>query len=298
MLLWTLATLEHVDLGAMTPGSADYLHTVTEALKLAFADREAYLGDPDFVDGPDALLSSADYGRAQAARIDPRAATPGMPAPGEVAGCAPWTGAAPRAAQPEGVSADTSVVAVIDGDGNAFCCNPSDPSWDVPVVPGTGLVVSSRGSQSWAVPGHPSVLAPGKRPRLTPNPSIARVRGKWIMPFGSPGGDAQVPGNLQFLLNNVVFGMGLQGAVEAPRVMTRSHPDSFAPHAADPGRLHVESPIGDGVLDDLTARGHRTERAPIFSFRTAGVCAVRRDEGSGTLSAAADPRRPSRAMGR
>lgn len=297
MLLWALSILEHLDLESMTAGSADYLHTVAEALKLAFADREAYLGDPDFVDVPDEVLSSAAYGRTQAARIDAHQASPGMPAPGVVPGHAPYTGsgAAPRA--PERVAADTSVVAIVDGDGNAFCSNPSDPSWDVPVVPGTGLVISSRGSQSWAVPGHPSVLAPGKRPRLTPNPSIARVRGKWLMPFGSPGGDAQVPGNLQFLLNHVLFGMPLQEAVEAPRLMTRSHPDSFAPHASDPGSLKLEAPAGDAVLDELAARGHRVERLEAFSFKTAGVCAVRREQRSGQLSAAADPRRPSRAMG-
>jgi gamma-glutamyltranspeptidase/glutathione hydrolase len=191
MMLWALSILEHVDLAAMGRGSAEYLHTVAEALKLAFADREAYLGDPDFVDVPDHVLASADYGRSQAGRIDSRRAEPGMPMPGSIPGYAPYLGETVADREPERVSADTSVVTVIDAHGNAFCSNPSDPSWDVPVVPGTGLVVSSRGSQSWAVKGHPSVLAPGKRPRLTPNPSIARVRGKWIMPFGSPGGDAR-----------------------------------------------------------------------------------------------------------
>ena len=297
MLLWVLAILEHVDLVTMGHDSADYLHTVAEALKLAFADREAYLGDPAFVDVPEEVLCSSAYGRAQAARIDPRNATPGMPAPGSIAGYTPFTESNTTLRERERVAADTSVVAVIDAKGNAFCSNPSDPSWDVPVVPGTGLVVSSRGSQSWAIPGHPSVLAPGKRPRLTPNPSIARVKGKWIMPFGSPGGDAQVPGNLQFLLNHLLFGASLQDAVELPRIMTRSHPNSFAPHASDPGRLLVESPIAESVFDELTGKGHRTQRADTFSFQTAGVCAVRKDEISGELSAAADPRRPSRAMG-
>ena len=220
-----------------------------------------------------------------------------MPAPGKIAGYQPFINTNTMVRETERLSADTSVVTVIDADGNAFCSNPSDPSWDVPVVPGTGLVVSSRGSQSWAIAGHPSILAPGKRPRLTPNPSIARVRGKWTMPFGSPGGDAQVPGNLQFLLNHVLFGMQLQDAVESPRIVTRSHPNTFAPHASDPGCLVVESPIADSVFDQLSDRGHKTLRAETFSFKTAGVCAVRRDEVSGELSAAADPRRPSRAMG-
>jgi gamma-glutamyltranspeptidase/glutathione hydrolase len=297
MLLQVLAIAEHLDLAAMGTDSADYLHAVAEALKLAFADREAYFGDPDFVAVPVDTLTSAAYGRERARRIDLRRAAPGMPPPGAVQGHSPYLGDTAHATAPAAASADTSVVAVIDASGNAFCSNPSDPSWDVPVVPGTGLAVSSRGSQSWAVRGHPSVLAPGKRPRLTPNPNIARVRGKWIMPFGSPGGDSQVPGNLQFLLAHLLAGMQLQSAVEAPRIMTHSHPNSFAPHASSPGLLDVEAPIPDSVREELARRGHRSEAAPQFSFKTAGVCAAKKDLTTGELSAAADPRRPSRAMG-
>ena len=296
MLLQTMAILEQCPLHQLDPHSADYLHLVAEALKLAFADREAYFGDPEFVDVPVDALISPEYARQRVASIEHHRASASMPQAGHIEGYTPYAATGTVQAQSR-IDADTSIVTVIDGAGNVFCSNPSDPSWDVPVVPGTGLAISSRGSQSWAVPGHPSVLAPGKRPRLTPNPNIARAKGEWIMAFGSPGGDAQVPGNLQFLLNHLLFGMTLQSAVEAPRIMTSSHPNSFAPHAAHPGLLVVEDPIDDATFGELASRGHVAQRAAQFSYKTAGVCATRKDLNSGILSAAADPRRPSRAMG-
>jgi len=193
--------------------------------------------------------------------------------------------------------ADTSIVAVIDGHGNAFCSTPSDTSWDTPIVPGTGLAVSSRGAQSWAVRGHPSSLAPGKRPRLTPNPCFAHAPGRWIMPFGTPGGDAQVQANLQFLLNHLAFSMPVQDAIEAPRLMTHSHPNSFAPHDAEPGRVTVEGRIGEDVSERLSGRGHRVDRLDDWTHWVAGMCAVKKDIVSGELEAGADPRRWSRALG-
>ena len=135
---------------------------------------------------------------------------------------------------------------------------PSDTSWDTPVVPGTGLAVSSRGAQSWAVHGHPSCIAPGKRPRLTPNPCFVLSPGRWIMPFGTPGGDTQIQANLQSLLNHLAFAMELQDAVEAPRLVTHSHPDTFAPHTARPGLVTLEGRIGRGHV--RPARCARTSR--------------------------------------
>ncbi|MCP5156586.1 MAG: gamma-glutamyltransferase [Ectothiorhodospiraceae bacterium] len=296
-LLACLAMLDGVDLAALGHNSAEYLHLLAEVVKLGFADREAYLGDPDHVRVPlDTLLDPA-YAAARRAGVDPSRASPGLPPPGVIDGFTPWVGDGTGHRAPPTPSPDTSVVAVIDADGNAFCCNPSDPSWDVPVLPGTGLAVSSRGSQSRTLRGHPSCLAPGKRPRLTPNPCLALVDGEWLMPFGTPGGDTQVQANLQFLLNHVVFGMDLQSAVEAPRLITHSQPDSFAPHAADPGKVTVEGRVPHAVTDRLAARGHRVERLPDWTHRVAGVCAVRRETASGALAAGADPRRPSRAMG-
>jgi gamma-glutamyltranspeptidase/glutathione hydrolase len=297
MLLEALATVEGLDLQALGHNSDAYLHTLAETLKLAFADREAYLGDPDFVDVPIDTLISEAYAVAQRKRIDPRAASPGMPLPGHIPGHAPYLSPVAVSAEPDRLPADTSIVAVIDAHGNALCSTPSDTAWDTPVVPGTGLAVSSRGAQSWAVRGHPSCLAPGKRPRLTPNPCFARVAGRWIMPFGTPGGDAQVQANLQLLINHLSFGMPLQDAIEAPRLMTHSHPNSFAPHAAQPGRVTLEGRIDEAVSDALAERGHKVERLSDWTHWVAGLCAVKKDLASGALEAGADPRRTSRAMG-
>ena len=296
MLLEALATVEGLDVGSLGHNSDAYLHTIAETIKLAFADREGYLGDPDFVDVPLETLIGEAYAARQRKRIDPRTACPGLPRPGHIPGHEPYVWPAIVAAEPARLPADTSIVAVIDAHGNAFCSTPSDTSWDTPVVPGTGLAVSSRGAQSWAVHGHPSCLAPGKRPRLTPNPCLARVPGRWIMPFGTPGGDSQVQANLQMLLNHLCFGMPVQEAIEAPRLMTHSHPNSFAPHHAEPGRVTVEGRIDEDVSDRLSERGHRVERLEDWTHWVAGICAVRKDLATGKLEAGADPRRWSRAM--
>lgn len=302
-LLEALAIAEAADVRMPGHGTDSYLHAIAEILKLTFADREGYLGDPDFVDVPVGALIGEPYAAERRKEIDPRRASPGMPLPGAVPGHAPWVspvavavaGAASEA--PLRPPADTSIVCVIDGQGNALCSTPSDTSWDTPVVPGTGFTVSSRGAQSWAVRGHPSCVAPGKRPRLTPNPCFVLSPGRWIMPFGTPGGDTQIQANLQVLLNHLVFGMALQDAVEAPRLVTHSHPDTFSPHTAHPGLLTLEGRIGETTCDRLAARGHRVERLDDWTHWTGGVCAIRQDLSTGELEAAADPRRWSRAMG-
>ncbi len=297
ILLEALATVEGLDMQALGHNSDAYLHTLAEVIKLAFADREAYLGDPDFVDVPIQTLLSEAYAIEQRKRIDPGKASPGMPLPGSIPGRQPYLSPVTVAARPARLPADTSIVAVVDEQGNAFCSTPSDTSWDTPVVPGTGLAVSSRGAQSWAVHGHPSCLAPGKRPRLTPNPCFARAPGRWIMPFGTPGGDTQVQANLQMLLNHLAFGMPIQEAIEAPRLMTHSHPNSFAPHDAEPGRVTVEGRIEEETSERLAARGHRVDRLEDWTHWVAGLCAVKKDLGTGQLEAGADPRRWSRGMG-
>ena len=291
-----LGILEGVDAKSLGFGTDTYLHTVAESLKLALSDREAYLGDPDFVDVPTSAWLSDSYGAAQRSRIDLNRATPGMPNPGSIEGFRPYLSPAVRDLEPPRLPADTSIVATIDASGNAFICTPSDTSWDTPIVPGTGLAVSSRGAQSWAIKGHPSCLAPGKRPRLTPNPCFARIKGRWVMPFGTPGGDSQVQANAQFLLAHLTFGMDVQEAMEAPRIMTYSHPDSFAPHASHPGRLAVEGRFSQAVMDGLAARGHQVEPRAEWTHSTGGLCAIRRDTETGELVSAADPRRMSRAM--
>ena len=296
-LLEALAIAEAAGAPTMEHGSDAYLHTVAETLKLAFADREGYLGDPDFWDVPLDALLSRPHAVERSRAIDPGKASPGMPHPGRIPGHEAYVPPLVGSEAPPGPSPDTSIVCVIDGAGNGLCSTPSDTSWDTPVVPGCGFAVSSRGAQSRAVRGHPSCIEPGKRPRLTPNPCFALSPGRWIMPFGTPGGDTQIQANLQTLLAYLAFGMELQDAVEAPRLVTHSHPDSFAPHAAHPGRVTLEGRIDEATSESLAARGHRVERLDDWSHWTGGVCAVRKDLKSGEIEGAADPRRVSRALG-
>jgi gamma-glutamyltranspeptidase/glutathione hydrolase len=275
--------------------TADYLHMVAEALKLAFADREAFYGDPRHVHVPmDALLDPA-YGAARRAQIDPRRAFPEMPPAGHPGGGG--GGALRLDAAPTGLPRDTSYICVVDRWGNTVSATPSDVSNDTPVVPGTGLCPSSRGSQSWTTPGHPSRMAPGKRPRLTPNPAMAVAPGRFVLPFGTPGGDVQSQAMLQVLLNILLFGMDPQDAIEHPRIASYSFPDSFEPHVYNPGRLCIEARIPRAVGDELAARGHKVTWWPDRIWRAGAVCAVQADLGSGILTAGADPRRPSYALG-
>ncbi|MCW5748841.1 MAG: gamma-glutamyltransferase family protein [Alphaproteobacteria bacterium] len=298
VLLQMLAMLNEVDLQALGHNSKEYVHLLAEVMNLCFADRERYYGDPRFVDVPMQTLLSRAYAQARLKTIRGDRAFGEMPPPGAVAGHrAGSTGKASVAAAEPGLPGDTSYVCVVDAQGNAFSATPSDVSWEGPVIPGLGICPSSRGSQSWADPAHTSVLAPGKRPRLTPNPAMAMRRGELLMPFGSPGGDLQPQGMLQALLNHLVFGMDIQQAVEAPRFVTRNFPDSFEPHTYYPGRLDVEQAIGQPTIDALEAIGHKVNRLPDLSLRTASVCAVSADLKGGRLYGAADPRRTGRAMG-
>ena len=297
VLAQMVSLLDGIDVAALGHNSVQYIHTVAEAMKLCFADRERYYGDPRFVDVPLSRLVSADYSRERRALIRPDRAWPAMPPAGDAA--TPAVGPEPKGAtSPLPASADTSYCCAIDRDGNCFSATPSDVSWQSPVIPGTGLCPSSRGSQSWAVPGHASCVAPGKRPRLTPNPAFARIRGRQAMPFGTPGGDVQAQAMLQVLLNVTRFGMGIQDAIEAPRFATQSFPNSFEPHEELPGRLEIEDPIPDAVAGELAGRGHDVERVAGYTAKMAGVCAIRLDVESGIMEGGADPRRQSRAMGR
>ena len=152
---------------------------------------------------------------------------------------------------------DTSYVCVVDRYGNAFSATPSDVSNTTPVTPRTGLSVSSRGSQSWVDENHPSSIQGGKRPRLSPNPSMVLRKGRLFMPFGSPGGDVQCQAMLQVLLNIIEFQMDPQVAVEAPRFATFSFPNSFYPHEFARGLLKMEKRIGDKCLTSSKRKGTR-----------------------------------------
>ncbi len=306
VLLQVLNLLDGVNLAALGHNSPAYLHRIVETVKLAFADRDAYYGDPRFVTIPVAGLLSKAYAEARRGRVGARA-WPEMPPAGDPhrltaerrrEAALPLAGGSEPASAGDATDAlDTSYVAVVDEAGNGFSATPSDPNVDSPVVTGVGCVVSPRGSQGWLDPEHASVVAPGKRPRLTPAPAMAFTGGRLFMPFGTPGGDVQQQAMLQVFLNVTVFGMELQRAVEAPRVASRSFPDSFWPHAMVPGKVEVERRIAGETRDALTALGHAVAEWPEFEWRAGAVCAVRVGP-DGTRWAGADPRRGSHAIAR
>ena len=296
-LLEMLNIVGEIDLAAMGHNSVDYAHTVTEAIKLAFADRERYFGDPRFVDVPVDTLLSGDFAAKRRALLQPGRAWPGLPPAGEIPGRGARAAPAPTVERAAAGGHDTSHVSVIDREGNVFAATPSDPSYDTPVIPGTGLCPSSRGSQSWADPMHPSCVAPGKRPRLTPMAALAILPDGSPMPIGTPGGDVQAQAILQVLLNIIVFGMNAQQAVEAPRFASYSFPDSFEPHAYSPGLLYVEKRVPLPVRDGLAARGHDLVEWPDFVWRAGAVCVQKLERATGVIAAGADPRRPCYAVG-
>jgi gamma-glutamyltranspeptidase / glutathione hydrolase len=286
-----LLLAEAAGIGGMAHNSAEYLHTLIECVKLAMADREAFFGDPNFQDVPlEALLSEAHIA-ARAGGVGAMA-HPGMPGPILGALAVP---PASRLALPV-VEADTSFVAVVDRHGNAFAATPSDGSYNSPVVPGLGLIPSNRGSQSRPDPSHPSGVAPGKRPRLTPNPAIMVTRDGGVMPFGTPGGDVQIQAMLQVVLNVFQFGMELQDAIEAPRFASYAFPSSFAPFDYFPNRVAVESRVPAEVRAGLAARGHEVKDWPEITWLAGAVEAVLSLPERGLVAAGADPRRPAYAI--
>jgi gamma-glutamyltranspeptidase/glutathione hydrolase len=296
VLLMIMNMLDGLDLRALGHNSPAYLHRLIETVKVAFADRDAFFGDPNFVKIPEALLTKA-YAQARNALIGERAWAE-MPPAGDPA-LRPARRGEALAAVAGGSDAplSTSYVAVVDAEGNAFSATPSDPCNDSPLVPGVGCVVSPRGSQGWLDPTHPSVVAPGKRPRLTPAPALAIDPQGRPMPFGTPGGDVQQQAMLQVFLNVAVFGMPLQQAVEQPRLASRSFPDSFWPHVYSPGKVEIEGRMARETCEALAAQGHDVAMWPDFEWRAGAVCAVKAGD-DGTRWAGADPRRGAHAIGR
>lgn len=278
-MIQMLRLADLLDLGSVGHNSVAYIHRLAEAFKAAFADRDRYFGDPKHVDVPLDRLLSRDHALATVSRIDLDRA-----------------GTADGAAGQETVTLDTSYVCVVDRQGNVFSATPSDVSMETPVIPGTGICPSSRGSQSWADPSHPSSVAPGKRPRLTPSPAIAIFDDGGAMGIGTPGGDVQLQSMAQVFLNMQLFGMTHQEAVEAPRFATYDFPDSFEPHARLPGRINVECTIGEDVLQGLRNMGHDAVPWPERTWRAGSVCLAGYDPRTGIRSAAADPRRQSYAI--
>jgi gamma-glutamyltranspeptidase/glutathione hydrolase len=299
VLPMALNMLKGYDLAAMGHNSADYIHVVTEALKLAFADRHHHFGDPKFVKVPIAGLMSEKYAAWRRSLISAEKAWAGMPPAGDPRALSEidnrWM-PEPQSAEAPGPG-DTSYVCVIDKDGNAFSCTPSDGSDKTPIIPGVGILCSGRGTQSWADPTHPSSVASGKRPRLTPNPALAFKNGRAYMPFGTPGGDVQPQAMLQVFLNINTFGMAPQDAIEAPRFANYSYPGSFEPHPYFPGRLYLESRIDKAVGEELAIRGHKVCWWDESTWLAGAVCAIVADHKNGVLHGGADPRRPAYVLG-
>jgi gamma-glutamyltranspeptidase/glutathione hydrolase len=288
VFLQMLNLIEPYDWPALGHNTPRALHILVEAMKLAFADREAYYGDPRFVHVPAEALLSKAYADLRRGLIREDRAWPDMPPAGDPEGKAAVRnghGAASKVGAPSAAGTlDTSYVSVIDAEGNAFSATPSDPGGvDSPVVPGVGCVVSPRGSQGWLVPGHASEVAGGKRPRLTPAPSMVLRDGRAFMAFGTPGGDVQQQAMLQVLLNLTAFA-------------TRSFPDSFWPHTNSPGRLDVEARIAPDTRAALAQLGHVINDWPDYDWRAGAVCASVVGP-HGTRLGGADPRRGAHSIG-
>ena len=293
VFLQQLALLKGFDLGGMDPLGADFAHTVTECAKLAFADREAFYGDPAHVDVPMERLLSDEYNDARRKLVGAEASRELRP--GAVDGFASTVRVGERRGPTAGAGEPTMALAggdtchldVIDRWGNMVSATPSG-GWlqSSPVIPSLGFCLGSRMQMFWLEEGLPGSLAPGKRPRTTLSPSFAFRDGEPWMAFGTPGGDGQDQWSLIFFLRHVHHGMNLQAAIDAPTFQSHHFPSSFYPRQADPGRLAVEERLPGETVAELARRGHDVEVIGPWSIGRIGACA-RED---GLLKAAANPR--------
>ena len=298
-----LQILAHLDLPALGYNTPEYISALAQAVELAFSDREAYFGDPDFVDVPIQGLLSQDYAAERAKLIDPTRAFGKMPPPGD-----PWKYEGrpkpasvfkPRPAasplKPFQFQRDTTYFAVVDKAGNAVSLTPSDFPYS-PMVEGYGIMLGVRMTQFRLQSGHPDQVAPGKRPRLTPNPSLVTKDGQLFMAYGTPGGDQQPQTIVQVFLNVIEWGMDPQAAINAPRLKSRNFPDSFSPHQYYPGRLLLEEALADRS-EALKKQGYEVILAPPPAITMGAACAIIRDPKTGKLIAGADSREEASAKG-
>ncbi len=290
VMIEALNILEGFDLKAMGHNSPQYLHTVVEATKLAFADRDEYYGDPKFSKIPEEILLSKDYAAERRKLIDPQHASIEH-RPGSFGHriTIPTTTAAVGAAN------DTTCVNVVDREGNAFNATPSG-AWLPSVIMGdTGIPLTSRLQSFVMTPGHPNQLMPGKRPRVTLSPTMVTKAGKLELIMSTPGGDNQDQALLQVLVNMLDFGMNPQEAVEAPRFQTEHFFSSFGNHEFVPGKLNLEGRISRSTVDTLNTLGHRVTVTGDWSNSSAPtVIQVHND----VLNGGADPRRARFIFGR
>ncbi|MBS0642623.1 MAG: gamma-glutamyltransferase family protein [Acetobacteraceae bacterium] len=303
VFLQQLALLNGSDLGGLDPTGAEFVHVVTEAAKLAYADREAYYGDPNFVSVPMQTLLSDDY-NAQRRRLMADTASRDL-RPGTVPGYTPvvdhkaearlalleddvaGTGE-PTVARLGASGGDTCHIDVIDRWGNMVSATPS-AGWlqSSPVIPELGFPMGSRGQMFWLQPGLPNSLEPSKRPRTTLSPSFALRDGEPWLAFGTPGGEQQDQWSVIMFLRMVHHGLGIQQAIDLPSFHSEHWPSSFWPRVARPGKLVLEGRYADTVLEDLLARGHDASKGEDWSE---GRLSGARIEPDGQMHAGANPR--------
>jgi gamma-glutamyltranspeptidase / glutathione hydrolase len=294
VLLQQLQLLDGFDLAGMGLGGEAYVHTVAECAKLAFADREAWYGDPAAFDVPlDGLLDPA-YARRRRTLVGREASMelrPGSPAGRTPRLPAVQLGPSPEvpAWSAEPTFGDTCHLDVVDRHGNLVAATPSG-GWlqSSPVVPGLGFCLGTRAQMFWLQEGLASSLRPGTRPRTTLSPSLALRDGEPCLAFGTPGGDAQDQWTLQFFLAHTRFGLDLQEAIDVPTFQIDHFPSSFWPRRASPGKLVVEARHHPAAVGGLRARGHLVELAGPWSLGR--TCVAGRDLSTGFLLAAANPR--------
>jgi gamma-glutamyltranspeptidase/glutathione hydrolase len=294
-LVETLNMLEGFDLKALGHNSSTYIHTLTEALKLAMADRDRYYGDPNFVKIPSDELLSKNYAALRRPLIDPNKASiaqrPGDPLNMKalLGGTFTTTGRISTVPPLERAN-DTTCVNVVDKDGNLFSATPSG-AWLPAVVAGdTGVLMGQRLQSALIDPNSPNVVAPGKRPRITLSPTLVLKGGEPFMVLSTPGGDNQDQALLQVLLNIIEFGMNPQEAVEAPRFDTQHFISSFDDHEFLPASLNVESRVGLRIVQELGARGHKVKVQSEWGTLSSPTV-ILYDVRTGVAAAGADPRR-------
>jgi gamma-glutamyltranspeptidase / glutathione hydrolase len=311
VLLQQLALLAGFDLDGRDPRGPDFVHLVTECAKLAYADREAWYGDPDFVDVPMATLLSPAYNDARRKLVGERASLelrPGSPdgrAPYVLVGGLempsgpgigePTVGAMgigePTTSELGVVAGDTCHLDIIDRWGNMVSATPSG-GWlqSSPVIPELGFCLGTRLQISWLDERSASALAPGKRPRSTLSPSLALKDGEPFMAFGTPGGDGQDQWSAQLFLHHVHHGMNLQEAIDCPEFNNEHAPSSFYPRAANPGGLVLEGRFPETTLRALAERGHKVRYGETWSGGRLTACAREVTPEGTILKAGANPR--------
>lgn len=301
VMLQAMNILEGYDLKAMGHNSADYVHTLTEAIKLAFADRDRYYGDPQFEKIPAAELLSKEYAALRRSLIDPKSASleqrPGDPV--NMKSIARMIGVLQTGptAIPEAERAnDTTCVNVIDANGNVFSATPSGAWLPAFIAGDTGIPVSNRLQSFLLTPGHPNELEPGKRPRITLTPTVVLKDGAPFAALSTPGGDNQDQALLQVLLNVIEFGMNPQEAVEAARFDSLHFVSSFGDHKFNPGALNLEQRFGKEVIEELKRRGHVVDVKGDFAPSAAPTIVIY-DPKSRVIQAGADVRRGRYAIG-